>query len=139
VNDSQQPVTLISATVIPVPGYKSGVQDHFGVGASLGSVGIGINWPPAVPVKGLQGVSLPHGESRIIFGIAGTQVGAAYAAAGIRITYRYQGRDYTMTAWAGLMGCITQPGRQRQAGNSPSCTVPGDRLTAAVQKVARAS
>jgi hypothetical protein len=135
-NSGNQRVRLLSATVVPVPGYRPGVLDHVGVATTLGAVGVGTNWPPGVPVKAFRGASLGKGESRIIFGISGAHAGSAYAAAGIRITYEYQNREYSVVAWAGLMGCVAPPGQQGNADKSRYCNAMGNRLTAAVRKVA---
>ncbi len=133
-NSSHQPVTLVSASIVPVPGYPAGVLAHIGVGTTLNMVGIGTNWPPAVPVGRFRGAILSYGESRIIFGFTGYRAGANYGAAGIRITYTYQGRDFSIIAWSGLMGCVTQPLRQRHA--AAHCNSLSNRFLTAVRKVA---
>lgn len=134
VNTSRQPVTLVSASVVPVPGYRAGLLVHLGVDASVDIVTPGINWPPGVPVTRFSGAKLPAGESRIIFGFTGNQAGRNYAAAGIRITYTYQGRDLTVTAWSGIMACVTRSHQQSHAARY--CQALGGSFTTAVRKVA---
>ena len=134
VNHGSQPVTLVSASAVPVPGYRAGELADAGVATTLAAVGIASGWPPPAPVRGLAGAKLPSGESRIVFGIGGPDTGAIYAAAGIRIRYTYQGEMYSVVAWSGIMACVATPSRQIQA--STRCHDVSDKFIPAVRKVA---
>jgi hypothetical protein len=135
VTNKGQPVTLISASPVAVPGYRPATLTDIGVDKTPNVMGIGYGWPPDhIPVRSLNGAVLPHGESRILFGITGPSPGANYAAAGVRITYRYRGLTYTVTAWSGAMACV-EDSSGRDAANQRCNTMSG-KFSAAVDHVA---
>lgn len=62
VNHGSQSVTLLSATAVPVPGYRAGALADIGVATTLAVIGSGYGWPPTdTPVKSFAGAELPHG------------------------------------------------------------------------------
>jgi hypothetical protein len=135
VTNNGGPVTLVSAAPVPVPGYRAAALVDIGVSKTLNAVGVDYGWPPhGIPVKEFRGAVLPHGESRIIFGVSGSAAGANYAAAGIRITYRYRGQSYTFTAWSGVMACVTAKTGWNAANDR--CNSASDKFAAAVDHVA---
>jgi hypothetical protein len=100
------PVTLVSAEIEPAAGFPVPALTHAGVDTTLAVVGSGTNWPPDVPVGPFAGATLPRGESRITFGVSGPKAGIDYGVAGLKITYRYRGQDYTVVAWSAVMACV---------------------------------
>jgi hypothetical protein len=126
--------TLLSATVVPLPGWAVGQLANIGVGTTLDSVAAGQGWPPSVPVKAFDGAKIPPGESRIIFGITGTTPGKNYVAAGIRIRYQYAGHDYSFMAWAGVIGCVMKPSQVHLHSSGPYCDRAGNSFYASLLK-----
>lgn len=104
----QDPVTLVSASLIPISGHPTGrlvglavARDHDGVAAARG-------WPPrGVPFRAFPGALLPRGQSNIIFGFEGAQAGRDYMTAGLKIAYRYHGQLYTVLSWSSAVTCVT--------------------------------
>lgn len=133
-NSSDAPVTLVSASVVPVPGFAAGRLTHLAIATGRGAPGIILGWPPGVPVGPFAGATLRHGESKLVFAISGQRVGVDYAAAGIAVVYRYQGRVYRMTAWSGDLACVTTAKQLHKVANH--CGNIDSRLTAAIQKLA---
>jgi hypothetical protein len=109
INTARRPVTLVSVSVIAVPGFARADLAHTALASTLGVVGIGSGWPPDVPIKPFAGAVLQHGQTRIVFGITGSRIGDDYAAAGLRVSYKYQGQTFSVTAWAGVLACVTKP------------------------------
>jgi hypothetical protein len=133
VNTGDQPVTLLSAASVPVPGYPAGVLSHIGIASTLNIAGSGIGWPPDVPIRAFTGATIPHGETRVIFGIVGAEPGKNYASAGVRISYRYGGQEYTVVAWSGVVACVmTQHEPVRKA--SDDCNLVGNKILAPLDK-----
>jgi hypothetical protein len=133
-NSSDDPVTLVSASAVPVPGFAAGRLTHLAIATGRGAPGIILGWPPGVPVGPFAGATLRHGESKIVFAISGQRLGVDYAAAGIAVVYRYQGRVYRMTAWSGDLACVTTAKKLDKVADR--CSNVGNRLIAAIQKLA---
>jgi hypothetical protein len=70
VNPLTTPVTLISATVVPVTGTRpTGQLVHLGISEDNGMVAAADGWPLTVPpIRKLVGARIGHGQSNIIFG-----------------------------------------------------------------------
>ena len=106
VNSSDDPVTLLSASLVPVPGQRAGKLAHVAVDTSLSIIGSGRNWPPpGLPIKPLPGARIGHGQANIVFGITGSGPGF-WSAAGLKITYRWPGSAYSVIAWSVDGACI---------------------------------
>jgi len=106
VNSGPGPVTLISASLVPIAGHPAGPLVRLALGAHHDGVAAERGWPPGIPIIGFKGARLPKGQSNIIFGFKVPDLGRTYMAAGIRITYRYQGQTYTVTAWSAATACV---------------------------------
>ncbi|MGO8958965.1 MAG: hypothetical protein ACLQFR_16575 [Streptosporangiaceae bacterium] len=134
INSSRDPVTLVSASVVPVSGFPTATLSHLAVDTTLHLIGAGRNWPPPVPVRPFAGAKLSHGESRITFAITGRRTGVSYATAGLKITYTYHGQVYSVTAWSAVLACVTTP----QNANNPAVCSPsaGNRLMNTVTSMA---
>lgn len=105
VNTAKDTVTLVSAQLIPVPGHRSGQLVYLAVGLRHDGVAAARGWPPGVPIEGFKGTRLPRGQTSVIFGFRARADGAWYAA-GIKITYKYQGTTYQMGAWSASVACV---------------------------------
>jgi hypothetical protein len=113
------------------------VRNHNGVEG-------GTRWPPppgdGVPIHPFTGGVVNHqGPVNIAYAMqAGTTVGQAYLAAGLRVRYRYQGHVYSTTAWMVTVGCVVVlPETQTQT--PPWCDKAIKQATKAVQKQAAAN
>jgi len=138
VNHGSQPVTLVSASAVQVRGYRAGALADIGIAKTSAVVEGGYGWPPqSTPVRRFAGAELPRGKSFIVFGISGPDAGANYAAAGVRISYRYHGQMYSVIAWSGIMACVGQPRQQDEAG--ARCRGISDKFTIAVRTAAGVS
>jgi len=122
INSSADPVTLVSASLVPVAGFPIATLKHVAVNTTWHIIGVGTNWPPGTPVRAFAGAQLPHGESAITFAISGQKAGVNYATAGLKITYRYQGQDYSVTAWSAVLACVTTA---KNVNNPAEC---GDKI-----------
>ncbi len=123
VNSSHEPVTLVSASLTPAPGYRAPKLSHVAVDTTLHVIGVAANWPPSVPVRAFTGAKLPYGESRITFAISGQRVGVNYGTAGLKIIYSYRGKNYSVVAWSAVLTCVTT---RKNVGNPAEC---GDAIT----------
>lgn len=106
VNSGSGPVTLISASLVPIVGHPAGHLTRLAVGARHDTVAAERGWPPGIPIIPFRSARLPKGQSNIIFGFTVPDVGRTYMAAGITITYRYRGQTYTVTAWSAATACV---------------------------------
>lgn len=106
VNDAAAPVTLVSASLLPVSGHPVGHLTGAAVVVGNNFLGGGHGWPPDVPVRPFTGAILHHGRNHIVLGMSGPAAGRVYVAAGLKITYRYRGALSTMTAWAVVSACV---------------------------------
>jgi hypothetical protein len=133
VNSGQDPVTITAVTVIDLPGWQPGDL----LRAAIATTGAGVagarGWPPPVPEKAAIGGTLPHGLNQIVYGIAGNGVGRYYAIAGVKITYRYQGRSYSMLAWTALVACVAKSWR---TGSESLCNAQVQKANTALEKLA---
>jgi hypothetical protein len=117
-NSSSDPVTLVSASIVPVKGFPVPVLRDVAVDTALNVIGVASNWPPGVPIRPYARARLPHGESRIVFAMSGDKTGANYAAAGLKIVYRFHGQTYDVIAWAAVIGCVTT---RKEVDNPAEC------------------
>jgi hypothetical protein len=133
VNPLNTPVTLISASVVPVTGVRPAAQlVHLGISNVNGMAGALNGWPlPGLPTRQLAGARIGHGQSDIIFGITGRVLGTNYTVAGLKIRYRYQGQVYSVVAWSAAVACVA-----RVLTGSRACPDIGDQIQAKVQKMA---
>ncbi len=114
-NSAQGPVRITGVSAVAVPGVRTARLVHVGLQSTGDNLAGGEGWPPPVPVKPAIGADLPHGQSGIVFGIAGPAVGRDYAVAGLRIDYEYQGQRYSAVAWAGEAACVAASWRHHSA------------------------
>jgi hypothetical protein len=130
VNPLTSPVTLLSATIVPVTGYApTGKLAHVAISTTNGMIGASVGWPiihPVFPDRPLGPVG--HGQHNIVFGITGNAAGYYYAA-GLEIRYRYQGRIYYVTAWSAVIACVVMRVTKR------SCSRAGTALDTVQGKV----
>jgi hypothetical protein len=138
VNTGSQPVTLLSAALVPVPGYRAGVLSHLAVGTTHDMVTPGRGWPPGIPVRPFAGAKIAHGQADVIFGMTGAEVNKDYAVAGIRIMYRANGQDYSVVAWFGLEGCVIAKSDDYVSA-SDSCNDFGNKFLGPLDKAAGVS
>jgi hypothetical protein len=136
VNPLNSPVTLISASVLPVTGTRpTGQLVHLGISKGNGLAAALTGWPlPSLPTRRLTGARIGHGQSNIIFGITGRIVGTDYTAAGLKIRYRYQGQFYSVVAWSAAVACVG-----RHLTGPRACPNIGDQTQARVDKMADGS
>jgi hypothetical protein len=133
VNPLTSPVTLISASVLPVPGSPpTGQLVHLGISTTRDMAAAVDGWPiPSLPTRKLAGARIGHGQSNIIFGITGHVPGKDYSVAGLKIRYRYRGQVYSVVAWSAAAACVT-----KVITRDPVCPHAADRLQAKVKKMA---
>lgn len=108
VNSGPGPVTLVSASLVPISGQQSGLLTHLAIGAHHDALEGSRGWPPVpgIPLLPFKGSRIPVGQTNIIFGFEGTTADHAYMNAGLKVLYRYRGQLYTMTAWASSISCV---------------------------------
>lgn len=130
-------MTLLSASVVPVPGLEpTGRLVHLGISKTRGIAGAADGWPvPGVPTREPSGAQIGRGQSNIVFGITGGTPGRNYSAAGLSIRYRYRGQIYHVTAWSAAIACITRS----FAGQRRACPDITDQVQAKVHKIANDS
>jgi hypothetical protein len=133
VNPLTSPVTLISASVLPVPGSPpTGQLIHVGISTDNGFAAAAEGWPlPHPATRKLAGARIGHGQSNIIFGITGHVPGKDYSTAGLKIRYRYRGQVYSVVAWSAAVACVT-----KVITRQPVCPHAADRIQAKVKKMA---
>jgi hypothetical protein len=133
VNPLNTPVTLLSASVVPVTGvHPTGQLVHVAIATSNGMIAAAHGWPqPQFPIRKLPGARIGHGQSNIVFAIIGRVPGTNYSAAGLKISYRYGGQTYSVVAWTAAVACVTKVFTRRRA--CPDIT---DQTQAKVQKMA---
>jgi hypothetical protein len=110
-------VTLLSASVVPIPGGKPTVRlVHTGIATTKGFAGADNGWPPPdVPIRPMAGGQIGHGQSDILFAIVGDTPGRAYSVAGLKIRYRYQGQTYDVFAPSAAVACVVKGSRNVDA------------------------
>ena len=69
INTGSGPVTLLNASPVAVPGYKTGYISDIAVASTRGIVGAGAGWPPSVPVRPFRNARINPGNADLIFGI----------------------------------------------------------------------
>lgn len=132
-NPLNTPVTLLSASVVPVTGLRpTGQLVHVAIATTNGMIAAAHGWPqPQFPIRKLPGARIGHGQSNIIFAIIGRVSRTNYSAAGLKISYRYEGQTYSVVAWSAAVACVTKVITRRRA--CPDIT---DQTQAKVQKMA---
>lgn len=106
VNSASDPITLVSASLVALPGFPVAKLRYVAVDTTKDQDGAGRNWPPDVKVRPFAGAKLPRGQNNITFAISGPRLGVTYVAAGLRINYRYHGQDYSLIAWTAVEACV---------------------------------
>jgi hypothetical protein len=127
-NTGSVPVTLESATLVPVPGFPAPRLVHLGVLAEHNNLlSSALGWPVWKAMSPSSGtwqlrsfrgyVVLPWATRQrrhlgpmpdmVEYGILGTRVNTDYWAAGLRITYLMGGSTYTQTLYQGGADCIS--------------------------------
>jgi hypothetical protein len=135
VNQAQDPVTLVSAALIPIPGHATGRLAYVKLPYRRGDGVSGRGWPiPGTPGRSFRGARLQHGLYSLIFGFAGNRVGANYMTAGLRIVYRYRGQIHSVRTWAAAVDCVTRD--WRTTGNQKACNHAQDVARRATQHLA---
>jgi hypothetical protein len=112
VNSQHAKVTLVSATLVPLHGQPAGQLAHVAVylNHDITTGGAG-GWPPSGPNAGLdiaplRGAKIGHGQTDILYAMTAPADPDSYTmAAGIRVTYRWDGTTYKVTAWSALANC----------------------------------
>jgi hypothetical protein len=133
VNSLNSPVTLISASVVPVTGTRpTGQLVHLGISKGHDMAAATNGWPlPNLPTRQLAGARIGHGQSNIIFGITGWMVGTNYTVAGLKVRYRYRGQVYSVVAWSAAVACVA-----RVFTGPRACPNIGDQIQAKVDNTA---
>jgi hypothetical protein len=111
-NTARDGATLVSAALVPVHGQPAGRLTHVSVylNHSYDVADALSSWPPhGLDVRPLAGSVIGHGQAGILVGFTGPASGRSYTmAAGIAVTYRWQDRTYTVTAWSAGVACGDQ-------------------------------
>jgi hypothetical protein len=118
-NRTGQAVTLESATVLPLKGFRRPRLVHVAVERMGGSTFRGIatggadrGWPPSIPVTRLSGYRLQsggtmaHHSAMIVFGVVAGAIGR-YAVAGVNVTVQKDGAPVTVQAIGPLAFCVS--------------------------------
>jgi len=134
-NLAGDPVTLVSASLIPIAGHPAGHLAAVAVSQRRGPIGFARGWPPLTPVVPFAGARIGHGRADLVFAMAGARPGTNYMAAGLAILYRYHGHRYTLRAYAASVACVT--GASGQAG--PACSAAARQAGQATQRLAARS
>jgi hypothetical protein len=108
-NSASSAVTFVSATLVPVTGRPAGRLLHAGLYLDH-SYDVGnhsARWPPkGDDVRPLRGARASHGQAGIEFAMTGPSSPLGYTmAAGVRLTYSWQGSVYSVVAWVGAVAC----------------------------------
>jgi hypothetical protein len=114
IDTARDPVTLVSASLIPISGHPAGRLAFLAVSLQRGSLLVGGHGLPPIhdyPTRPFRGARLRHGYNTVVFGFAGNRIGGFDMVAGLRITYRYHGQLYTMSAWSASTACVIRNGR----------------------------
>lgn len=108
-NAAHSQVTFLSTSLIPVRGKPAGKLVHAGVylNHSYDVGNASAKWPPkGDQVRPLRGAQVGRGQAGILFAMTGPASGHGYTmAAGLKITYRWQGHVYTVDAWSAAVSC----------------------------------
>jgi hypothetical protein len=130
VDNTGGPVTLVSASLIPIAGQPAGHLAAVAVSQRRGPLGFARGWPPDSPVMPFAGARIGPGHADVVFAMAGARPGT-YMAAGLSIVYRYHGHRYTMRAYAASVACVTA-----KAGADATCPAAARQAGQATQKLA---
>jgi hypothetical protein len=132
-NPLSTPVTLISASVVPVTGIRpTGRLLHVAVSLTHNMVAADAGWPvPRFPARNLAGARIGHGQSNIVFGITGRVPCINYSVAGLNIRYHYRGQVYSVIAWSAAVARVTNA-----ITRHPACPDITDQTQAKVKKMA---
>ena len=130
-NPARDPVTLESATLIPIAGHPAGHLAALAVAQRRGQIAFATGWPPETPVVPFAGARLGRGPADVVFTMTGTRPGTNYMAAGLSIVYRYHGHRYTLRAYSASVACVT-----RKAGAASACAAAARQAQQATRKLA---
>lgn len=131
-NPSKAAIQLVSAMVIPAPGYPAARLAHIGVVTGPGVVVAGRDWPDGVQVEPFAGASLSGENNNIMIGVTGGKTNRNYAVAGLRIRYRAGGNNYEVIAWGVGVACV----RNKVGPKYPDCNAALNNAISAVAKMA---
>lgn len=131
-NPAGGPVTLVSASLIPIAGHPAGQLAAVAVAQRRGAIGFARGWPPTSPVVPFAGARLGHGHADVVFAMDGARAGTNYMAAGLSIVYRYHGHRHTMRAYAASVACVTK----KAGGAAGACSAAARQAQQATQKLA---
>jgi hypothetical protein len=133
-DDADAPVRITAVSVVSAPGFATARLVDVGVATSGHGLAAARGWPPPVPSRPAIGAYLPHGNVGLFFGITGPLASHDYAVAGLKIAYTYQGRRYSLVAWAGAAACVAV--NSNSASSDTSCSVFGNTVNPVVEKLA---
>lgn len=131
-NPAGGPVTLLSASLIPIAGHPAGHLAAVAVAERRGTIGFARGWPPTSRVVPFAGARLGKGHADVVFAMAGARAGTNYMAAGLSIVYRYHGHRYTMRAYAASVACVTKGA----GGAAAACSAAVRQAQQATQRLA---
>jgi hypothetical protein len=130
-NPARDPVTLVSATLIPIAGHPAGHLAALAVSQRRGPIAFATGWPPETPVVPFTGARLGRGHADVVFTMTGARPGTDYMAAGLSIVYRYHGHRYKLRAYSASVACVT-----RKAAAAPACAAAARQAQQATRKLA---
>jgi hypothetical protein len=108
-NPSNSSVQLLSASLISMPKQQLPRLVGVAIATSPSYDEPGRGWPNLdVPHRPFPGVLNP-GQTWLIWGATGNQVGADYSALGLRVTYRAGGQDHEVSVWGPGAVCVRPP------------------------------
>jgi hypothetical protein len=131
-NPAGGPVTLVSASLIPIAGHPAGRLAAVAVAQRRGTIGFARGWPPTSRVVPFTGARLGRGHADVVFAMTGARAGTNYMAAGLSIVYRYHGHRHTMRAYAASVACVTKEAR----GAAEACSAAARQAQQATQRLA---
>lgn len=134
-NPAGDPVTLVSASLIPIAGHPAGQLAAVAVSQSRGLIGFARGWPPLTPVVPFAGARIGHGRADLVFAMAGARPGTTYMAAGLAVVYRYHGHRYTLRAYAASVACVSRSSGQ----TGPACSAAARQAGQATARMAARS
>ena len=118
VDNTGGPVTLVSASLIPIAGHPAGHLAAVAVSQRRGPLGFARGWPPDSPVVPFAGARIGPGDADVVFAMAGP-AGHLHGR-GPEHRLPLPRHRYTMRAYAASVACVTtRPARPPAAGRRP--------------------
>jgi hypothetical protein len=131
-NPAGHPVTLLSASLIPIAGHPAGRLAAVAVSQRRGMIGFARGWPPDSPVVPFSGARIGHGPADVVFAMAGARPGTNYMAAGLSIVYRFRGHRHTLRAYSASVACVSR----KAGGATAACSAAARQARQATQRLA---